>query len=357
LPADLLSRIRERGPLTAAAFMDLVLYDPGFGYYTRTPYPSSASSVTADGIRLSGELLAHRLVSFAHILNPAGSPFTVVDAGAGDGYFAHALLRGLRQLDPALCAATHLHLIERSASARHAQRATLAAWTDQAIPGGSLPDEFDGVVIARRLLSAMPAHLVTMRDGELRESYVDARDGRLTPVDGALSSPSLAAHLRDSRDVVCDAAQIAVSPSALEWVGDTARRLRRGFILVIDDDCRAARQQEDECPIRCEVAADDGTPVRTPWLDAPAQRPLAAAIDFAAVQRVAGREGCVTARFADQATFLVGVAGHRASGFTDDERRAFAALTRAAGGGSLTRVLLLVKNVDAKNVDAAGTVS
>src|SRR4029079_18444441 len=48
--SDLLSRIHERGPLTAAAFMDLVLYDPAHGYYTRTPYPAASSQTDADAV-------------------------------------------------------------------------------------------------------------------------------------------------------------------------------------------------------------------------------------------------------------------------------------------------------------------
>jgi SAM-dependent MidA family methyltransferase len=153
--------------------------------------------------------------------------------------------------------------------------------------------------------------------------------------------------VRDRSASAADARQIAVSPSALEWIADTAHRLRRGFILVIDDDRHTAPLSKDSCPIRCEGTSDRDEPATMQWLDAPAERRLAAGVDFAGVQRAAGQEGCVTVRFADQASFLVGVAGHLASDFTEEERRAFAALTRAGGAGSSRRVLLLVKNVDA----------
>lgn len=326
----LLSRIRDDGPLTAAAFMDSALYHPELGYYTRSPYPPSAAPRTTnddDATRLLGELLARQLVAFARALRPSGSPFTVIDAGAGDGRLSHALLRTLRDLDPELCSTTHLHLIERSGSARRAQRTTLTAWLDRAVEGDTLPDEFEGVVIARHILSAFPAHLVTAQQGNLREIYVDGRDGRLFTVDGPVSSPLLEAHVRDSRGTLADDAQVAVSPAALDWVADAARRLRRGYILVIDTETGMAD---------CE---------RSRWVEGPGERAIAADVDFAAVQRVAGREGCITARFTDQTSFLVGLAGHLASGFSDAERQSFTALTRPGGTGSTTRVLVLVKNV------------
>lgn len=328
---DLLrSRIRERGPLTMAAFMDLALYHPEAGYYNRTPYPPAAAddlAGDADATRMLADLLARQLVTFAHALGPSGSPFTVIDAGAGDGRLSHGILRALHAADPQLCGHTHLHLIERSASARHAQRTTLAAWTDHALGGDALPDEFEGVVVAKELLSALPAHLLVMRRGELREIHVDDADGQLTAVEAAASSPLLTAHVRDSGLVLTEGAHVATSPAALDWVGDAARRLRRGFILVID---------------RAGNAGDLSSS-----LARPGETPIAAHVDFAGVRRVAEQEGCITARFTDQTAFLVALTGHLASGFTDAERRAFTALTHPAGPASAMRVLMLVKNVNA----------
>jgi SAM-dependent MidA family methyltransferase len=334
----LLSRIRDDGPLTAASFMESALYHPELGYYTRSPYPPSATRTDDDdATRLLGELLARQLVAFARALRPSGSPFTVIDAGAGDGRLSHALLRALRNLDADLCSSTHLHLIERSDSARHAQRTTLTAWTDRAIEGEALPDEFEGVVIARHVLSAFPAHLVTAQQGGLREIYVDGRDGRLMTVDGPVSSPLLHAHVRDGRGTLPDDLQVAVSPAALDWVADAARRLRRGYILVIDTENGMHMHDRD----------------RSHWSEAPGERPIAADVVFAAVQRAGGSEGCVTARFTDQTSFLVSLAGHLASGFGDAERHAFTALTRPGGPGSTTRVLMLVKNVDTRTGSAS----
>ena len=52
--------IRERGPMTVAAFMDLALYDPSFGYYARSTRRSGAAGdffTSVDVGALFGELL------------------------------------------------------------------------------------------------------------------------------------------------------------------------------------------------------------------------------------------------------------------------------------------------------------
>jgi SAM-dependent MidA family methyltransferase len=342
---DILPCIRERGPLTAAAFMELALYHPEHGYYTRSPYQPRAHGAgnADDATRLCGELLARQLARLAAALGPAGSPFTVIDAGAGDGRLAHALLRALHSFAPRLCAETHLHLIERSASARHAQRATLTAWSEHALGGDCLPDEFEGVVIARHLLSALPAHLLQRRDGTLREVHVDCRGDELVTAELPVSSPFLESQARESLSGD-DSGQIAVSPAALEWMADTAGRLQRGAILVIDVGAGpATADRSGRCPIRSALPLESG---EKRWTDAPGEHPLVADVDFAALERAAHGAGCTTARFVDQTSFLIGLAGSLVSDFTADERRTFTSMTRHDGAGSATRALLLVKNID-----------
>ena len=114
----LLARIRERGPLTVAAFMDLVLYHPQFGYYARAARRSGRAGdffTSADAGSLFGELLAEQFAEMAHAC-PPDRPFDLVEAGAGSGRLAADVLRALAQRHPALFARVRLHLIEASAA-------------------------------------------------------------------------------------------------------------------------------------------------------------------------------------------------------------------------------------------------
>src|SRR5262249_61877921 len=91
----------------------------------------------------------------------------------GDGRLSADILRALRANDPACYARVRLDLVEASAAARAAQPATLGDVADRLRgSSASLPESFEGVLVANELLDAMPVHQVVMRDDGLREVFV-----------------------------------------------------------------------------------------------------------------------------------------------------------------------------------------
>src|SRR4029077_7335760 len=98
-----------------------------------------------------------------------------------------------------------------------------------------LPESFEGVLIANELLDAFPVHQVVMRADGLREVYVDVTDvAALHLVEGPPSTPALAAYL-DRLGVVLEPGwRVEINLRAVDWIRDAARRLRRGFIILID---------------------------------------------------------------------------------------------------------------------------
>src|SRR2546422_6343152 len=182
--------------MTVAAFMDLALYHPELGYYARADQRSGRAGdffTSVDVGPLFGELLEIQLAEIASILqattevaenaerihhNSARSArsavaFDLVEAGAGNGRLSADILRAARERDRAFYDTIQLHLVEASAGARAAQRATLADVAERlASSDASFPCSFDGVVIANELLDALPVHQVVMREEGLRETYV-----------------------------------------------------------------------------------------------------------------------------------------------------------------------------------------
>jgi SAM-dependent MidA family methyltransferase len=348
------TRIRERGPLTVAAFMDLALYHPEFGYYarSRSPRRSGASGDFVTSVDLGpvfGELLATQLAEMASLLGPAHSPFTLVEVGAGDGRLSHTMLRGLKKVAPHVCSHTHLHLVERSAAAREAQRAVLTAWTGQAIASDSLPDEFEGVIVANELLDAMPVHQVVMRETGLNETYVDADGERLVTREGPLSSETLRSRMASSGITLGTGARAEISLAATDWVRDAARRMRRGFIILIDYGDEAARLfgagREAGTLSTYRRHQQDAASSGTAWLENPGEQVITAHADFTAVRDAAVEEGCTPLALMDQTYFLMALAGPRIESFDDAERLAFKSLVRPGGLGSTMKVLVLAKDM------------
>jgi len=339
--------------MTVAAFMDLALYHPEFGYYARAPRRSGAAGDFVTSVDLGplfGELLAEQLAEMAALLGPAGSPFTLVEVGAGDGRLAHAILRGLKKIAPAVCAHTHLHLVERSAAARAAQHAVLAAWTEQAIGSTEMPDEFDGVIVANELLDAMPVHQLTMRDGSLRETYVDLEGDCLVAREGPLSTPDLQVHLSSGGVALPEGARAEVSPAATNWIRDAAKRLQRGFMVLIDYGHEAQQlyggstSQGTLTTYRRhqQAASESGSP----WLVHPGDQDITAHVNFTTIRAAAEAEGCTTLALIDQTYFLMAVAGPRVASFEAAERQAFKTLVLPGGLGSTMKVLVLAKGIE-----------
>src|SRR5262245_44591147 len=151
--------------------MEAALYDPVAGFYAtggRAGGHAGDYLTSPEVGPLFGAVLARALDTW---WAAAGHPssFTVVDAGAGPGTLARAVLAAA----PAVASVGALRYlaVERSA----AQRAAHAALPVESPE--TLPEEpFAGVVVANELLDNLPFRLA-VHDGGWQEAYVGAGEG------------------------------------------------------------------------------------------------------------------------------------------------------------------------------------
>jgi SAM-dependent MidA family methyltransferase len=366
--ARLVQLIRERGPLTVAAFMDLALYDPELGYYARAAQRSGRAGdfvTSVDAGEVFGDLLEVQIAEMADLLaadlRHATSDFDLVEAGAGNGRLSADILRAGRRNHPELYDRTRLHLVETSAAARAAQPTALAGVVDRLVSSSpsALPASFEGVLLANELLDALPVHQVVMREAGLREVYVDRRigtpgqDGGLTTREGAPSTPGLAEYLARLRVWLEPGWRAEINLRAAEWVGDAARRLRRGFLILIDYGHEARELYSASHAggtlttyTRHMTAGASPSSASPPWLFQPGEQDITAHVDFTTVRAAAEAEGLVTLGFLDQTYFLMGLLGD--SDFESPKRRlALKTLLMPGGLGSTMKVLILGKGVGA----------
>ncbi|MEQ1726869.1 MAG: SAM-dependent methyltransferase [Vicinamibacterales bacterium] len=343
--------IHERGPLTVAAFMDLALYHPEFGYYARASRRSGSAGDFVTSVDLGplfGELLAVQVAEMAQLLGPSATRVTLVEAGAGDGRLSHAMLRGLEKVAPRVCAHTHLHMVERSAFARAAQQKVLTDWSEQAMSGDTLPDEFEGLIVANELLDAMPVHQVTASGDGLREVHVDLDGDQLVTRELAPSSARLEAQLAATGVSLPPGARVELSLAAVDWVRDAAKRLQRGFMILVDYGHEAAclysepRTSGTLTAYRRHQQSDAGS---SAWLDEPGEQDITAHVDFTSIRAAAESQGCETLALIDQTYFLMALAGPRLESFDASERQAFKTLIMPGGLGSTMKVLVLSKGL------------
>jgi len=374
--------VRERGPLTVAAFMDLALYDPEFGYYARAARRSGRAGdffTSVDVGAVFGQLLAVQIHELAGLLTEAAetaqqaeafSPsrassasapsaslpaFDLIEAGAGNGRLSADILGALRSRNPDVYNRLRLHLVEASPQARLAQRDILADLSSRLVASSdSLPESYEGVLVANELLDAMVVHQVVMRQAGLREVYVSAADGRLTTVEGPPSTPALENYLARLGITLEAGWRAEINLQAVQWVHEAARRLRRGFLVIIDYGHEARDLYSVSHATGTLTTFSNhtmgGPELRTPrWLEQPGEQDLTAHVDFTSVRAAAEAEGLVTLGFMDQTYFLLGLIDEAAT-LTLSQRLALKTLTMPGGLGSTHKVLILGKGVGAPSL-------
>jgi SAM-dependent MidA family methyltransferase len=374
--------IRERGPLTVAAFMDLALYDSELGYYARAAQRSGRAGdffTSVDVGPLFGELLEVQLAEMScltaetakiaekrvHSAIPASSPvfsFDLVEAGAGNGRLSADILRAAKAHHPDFYDAIRLHLVEASAEARRAQAGTLGDVAERLISSGpTLPDSFEGVLIANELLDALPVHQVVMREDGLGEVFITTNSerrttngGELKTIEGPPSTPALAEYL-DRLGVVLEPGWRAeINLRAVDWIRDAARRLRRGFIILIDygHDARELYSATHSSGtlttfVKHRSGGPEGSADRPAWLQQPGEQDLTAHVDFTSVRAAAEAEGMTAVGFLDQTYFLLGLLEGLSDPQSAIRNPQFKTLMLPGGIGSTHKVLILGKGVGA----------
>jgi SAM-dependent MidA family methyltransferase len=352
--------IRERGPLTVARFMELALYDSDSGYYARAARRSGRAGdffTSGDVGPVFGELLAPQIIEMAGLLESSvsshQSPVDLVEAGAGDGRLSADIVRAIRRDDPALYNHLRLHLVEVSAEARAAQRDTLGDVSEPlASSSPDLPSSFTGVLIANELLDALPTHQVVMREDGLKEIYVVADGDRLRTIEDAPSTPELSRYL-DRLGVVLESGwRVEINLRAVEWIRDAARRLQRGFLILIDYG-HPARELYSVTHATGTLTAfmrhtmeGPGRLEREPaWLERPGEQDITAHVDFTSIQRAAEDEGADAIALLDQTYFVLGLGAAEMETAELKTRLALKTLLMPGGLGSTLKVLILGKNV------------
>jgi SAM-dependent MidA family methyltransferase len=220
----LVERLRAEGPIPFSAFMEAALYDPDAGFYATGGQAGRRGGhfLTSPEVGpLFGAVLARALDRWWEELGRP-TPFTVVDAGAGPGTLARAVLAA----EPAVLQAGALRYVmsERSSAQREAHAGLPVESTSN-----RWPSAFEGVVVANELLDNLPFRLAVF-DARWLEAFVDAApDGRLVEVlrpfdEVPLCLPPVAPH----------GARAPVQDEAAAWVASALAAVTRGRVVVID---------------------------------------------------------------------------------------------------------------------------
>ena len=361
----IVERIRNRGPLTAAAFMELALYHPTLGYYNRLGSRTGRTGDFFTSVNVGpqfGALLATQLDEMYRLLGSAPvAGFDVVEIGAGNGQLARDLLDTAEILFPDMYASIRLTLVETSTRGRDLHTETLGRHAERLTDSlATLPDRIFGVIFANELLDALPTHAVAMTDSGLREIYIDLDGECFVERTGPPSSPALRRYL-DRLDVSLRPGwRGEVNLAAVDWIQGAARRLTQGFVILVDYGHSASELYSGshdtgtlttfgrhlvDTPER-----DPEQPSGPPWLAHPGKQDITAHVDWTSICFAAESEGLNVLGLPDQSHFLLGLGALNEAPTGSDsnaikQRLALKTLVVPGGLGSTHHVLLLGKGV------------
>jgi SAM-dependent MidA family methyltransferase len=289
------------GSLPFDRFMEIALYHPTRGYYSRAggPLGRSGDFYTAAHVApLFGAAIGERILT---AWKEAGRPtrFRVAELGPGDGTLALALLRHLGESLPKDARWEYV-LVERSEALRARAAATASAETDGRISIRSQSEllfeaPFRGAILGNELLDAQPCRRFRFRSGRWHELFVRVRDLPLVEVeDDAVPSvpgpnmPSSAA----------EGALLEVSPVAEGLLRQAADQLQRGLLLFLDYGAEEGRWTRHAGS--GTLTAYRAHRVEPDPLASPGATDLSVFVNFTRLREVAARSGLRELRFRRQ---------------------------------------------------------
>jgi SAM-dependent MidA family methyltransferase len=317
LSALLAARIQRSGPIAFAEFMRECLYHPEHGYYSRLEVGRRADYYTSVDVHpIFGRLIARQLAEMWEWL---GSPhrFRAVESAAGVGRLAANILDFAARELPAFYAATEYVAVEHSAARRGEHAAALACHTrrGRVSSSGEIPSEIPaGCIFSNELIDALPTHRIVMKDGRLREIYVDLEDGRFIEVLRDASTSAIELYFEEQGIALPEGHHAEACLDACRWIEDAGRSISRGFVMTIDYG-HEAHALYDERHNRGTLLAYRNHQVTENILDAPGEQDLTSHVNFTALQLSGRRAGLEKTGLVTQSQFLVAMG--RANEFAD----------------------------------------
>jgi SAM-dependent MidA family methyltransferase len=351
LREKIIREIREYGPIAFSRYMELCLYDPELGYYSRNAeqFGKAGDFYTSSDVHaVFGRLLARQ---FDEIWRMLGSPqpIEILELGPGRGLFAQDVLDWSEKKFPEFFAAMHYSLIERSPALRERLQSTLgrhfsagkaslamrseglqpvvsgissdpaaqrqkneahgasrgpAKGNEQAPEGRknarALPPEVPIIVFANEFFDALPVEIVSsqgvlriaQQNGRFVETWAPATDEELEFLDRYGVHPE-------------NGERIEVPLIAQRQMTEAAASVQRGFLIAIDygytrDELLAGRHRGTVMAYRQHSASPN------PY-EAPGEQDITAHVNFTAMAMAAEQQGMETHVLLTQSQFLLGI--------------------------------------------------
>jgi SAM-dependent MidA family methyltransferase len=349
--------IRERGPIPFSRYMEMCLYEPELGYYSRNAaqFGKAGDFYTSSDVHaVFGRLLARQ---FEEMWRALGSPAKIGlrELGAGRGLFAQDVLDWSEKKFPDFYRAVQYALVETSPALRQRMEETLRRHFESG-KAALLSDETHiptpSIVFANEFFDVLPVEIVSS-EGSLR---VAAKNGNFAESWVPASTEEL--EFLDRYSIHPEPGERAEVPLQAQRHMMSAASLERGFVVAIDYGY--TREEQLAGRHRGTLKAIRQHSVSANPYEAPGEQDITADVNFTALAAIAEKQGMSPQKLVTQSQFLLGIgeANEFADAFEEcrlPQERAKVALqlkhlVTPAGMGESFHVLVASKGVEPEKV-------
>jgi SAM-dependent MidA family methyltransferase len=303
--------IRREGPIPFSRYMELCLYEPELGYYSRPrdQFGKAGDFYTSSDVHaVFGRLLARQ---FDEVWRALGCPkrIDLIELGPGRGLFASDVLDWSEKRSPAFAHVLHYALVEQSAHLQARLQERLAAHisagrvqvSDSLEVAAASADE-NIIVFGNEFFDALPVEIVDHRGAV----QVGLEGGRFVE---SFVAPSAAENeFLDRYSVRPEEGECVEVPLAsLEWMDRIADVFdgKRGFVVLIDygytrEEQLAGRHRDTLMTYRQHRAS------ASPY-EAPGEQDITAHVNFTALRARGVERGLDALALVTQSQFLIGI--------------------------------------------------
>jgi SAM-dependent MidA family methyltransferase len=301
--------IRSHGPIPFSRYMELCLYDPDLGYYSRDTeqFGKAGDFYTSSDVHaVFGRLLARQ---FDEMWRALGSPqqIELIELGPGRGLFAQDVLGWAKDRFPNFFRSLRYVLVERSRTLCERIRATLQSHLNSGkaelradLRAEALSLDVPVIIFANEFFDALAIEIMST-NGSLR---IDANNGRFVE-SWSPSSPEELEFLDRYAVHPGPDERIEASLLAHEFMDRLAKNIRRGFFIAIDYGY--TREEQLAGRHRGTVKALRQHSVSSNPYEAPGEQDITTHVNFTALAAAADKHGMQTHKLVTQSQLLLGI--------------------------------------------------
>jgi SAM-dependent MidA family methyltransferase len=308
LKEKIIERIESEGPINFETFVEMALYYPGLGYYTKdsTKIGRTGDFYTSPHLHsIFGAMIGRQM---EEMWTAIGKPeiFHIVEMGAGMGYLAKDMLEYLEEKE--IFKYLKYTIVEINPKVRAKQQELLSEFSDKVkwVSHISELKPITGCFLSNELLDAFPVRLIEVSnnpDNGLKEIYVSIDGDDLVEVKMPCSA-EVKKYLNEFGIELPEGYKTEVNLKIKDWLGEVSNKLFEGFILTIDYGYPAQDYYSEDRNRGTLLCYYHHQINENPYQNI-GEQDLTAHVNFSSLKKWGDELGLKTIGFCPQGTYLV----------------------------------------------------